>query len=355
MKPSILQLNSDQLAQWFADRGEPGYRAAQLRRWIFDWGVHTFGQMTDLPRRLRENLAAEFVVFGSRLETRSDTPEGTSKLLLRLADEQRVECVLLAEENRRTVCVSTQVGCAMGCVFCASGLDGVVRNLESYEIVEQFLWARNQLPEAERLTHAVIMGMGEPMANLDNLLAGLEVVCSGGGLNLSQRRITISTIGLPQGIRRLAEASCGYCLAVSLHAPDDQLRSQLVPPNARTGIAAVLEAADYFFLRTGRQVTFEYVLLQAVNDSQDHARSLGRLLSDRKVHVNLIPYNPVTGLPYQRPRPQAVRGFADTLRRTGISVTIRKTKGRRIDAACGQLRLASRRPAWNKVRGADRP
>jgi 23S rRNA (adenine2503-C2)-methyltransferase len=341
----LLQCDSNGLTGWLAARGQPAYRARQVLKWVFQRRARAFEEMTDLPHELRHVLAAEFCVFGSAIETVRATSDDTRKLLVRLADGQAIECVLLTEEKRRTVCVSTQVGCGMACVFCASGLDGVLRNLEAYEIVEQFLHARNLLGPDEHLSHAVIMGMGEPLANLDNLLAALDVVCSPDGLNLGQRHVTISTVGLPPRIRQLADAGKGYHLAVSLHAPDDELRNQLVPPNAKIGIDAVLEAADYFAERTGRQVTYEYVLLRDVNDSAEHARTLARRLAARKVHVNLIPYNPVAGLPYATPRSESVREFAETLRRAGLSVKVRKTKGRKIDAACGQLRLTAKHEA----------
>lgn len=335
----ILQFDSRQLADWFTARGDPEFRARQVRSWIFDRRARGFDEMTDLPRELRDALEAEFSLFGSAVESVLATADDTRKLLVRLADGQAIECVMMTEEKRRTVCVSTQVGCGMGCVFCASGLDGVLRNLEAYEIVEQFLHAANLLEPEQHMTHAVIMGMGEPLANLENLLAALDVVCTRDGLNLGQRHVTISTVGLPARIRQLADAGKGYHLAVSLHAPNDELRNQLVPPNAKFGIDAVLEAADYFAQRTGRQVTYEYVLLRDVNDSPQHARTLSRRLATRNVHVNLIPYNPVEGLPYATPRSESVRQFAETLRRAGLSVKVRKTKGRKIDAACGQLRL----------------
>jgi 23S rRNA (adenine2503-C2)-methyltransferase len=295
--------------------------------------------MTDLPGDARDSLAQHFAIFGSTLTNTRVTADATNKLLLQLADGQTVEFVLMSERNRRTVCISSQVGCGMGCVFCASGLGGVVRNLEAYEIIEQFLQARNLLDPDQQLTHAVIMGMGEPLANLDNLLAALSVVCSGEGLNLGQRRVTISTVGLPERMRKLAEAGRGYHLAVSLHAPDDRLRNQLVPPNVRIGLDHVIEAADYFADRTGRQVTYEYVLLHGVNDSPEHARALARRIGARPVHVNLIPYNPVAGLPYRTPTAQNVQQFASILRSAGLTVHVRKTKGRKINAACGQLRM----------------
>ena len=349
-KRPILQLEPSQLAQWCDERGEAAYRARQVRRWLLQGQATSFAQMTDLPQQLREALEADFCAFGTHVETSRAAADATHKLLVRLADGQAVECVAMTEADRRTVCVSTQVGCAMACAFCASGLDGVVRNLEPYEIVEQFLHARNTMG---RLTHAVIMGMGEPLANFDNLLAALETVCHRDGPNLSQRHVTISTVGLPERIRRLAELGKSYQLAVSLHAPDDELRNELVPPNRKTGIERLLEAVDYFFERTGRQVTFEYVLLRDVNDSAECARRLARLLAPRKVHVNLIPYNPVEGLAYETPRAEAVHQFAELLRRSGLSVKVRKTKGRKIDAACGQLRLSWRQERPVALAGAS--
>src|SRR5262249_12886839 len=202
---------------------------------------------------------------------------------------------LLKEADRRTVCISTQVGCAMGCVFCASGIEGVVRNLTAAEILEELLQARNLLPEHERLTHIVVMGMGEPMANLENLLEALAVACSPQGLGMSARHVTISTVGLPAKIRRLADLQKAYHLAVSLHAPNDALRTEIVPTNDKIGINAILEAADYFYATTGRQVTYEYVLLKDVNDQVPHAVELAKRLRGRQAHVNLIPFNDVAG------------------------------------------------------------
>src|SRR5262249_53494227 len=238
-----------------------------------------------------------------------------------------------------TVCISTQVGCAMGCVFCASGLKGVERNLTADEILEQVLHLRNLLPPDETITHIVVMGMGESLANLANLIKALDRICSPEeGLGISQRRVTISTVGLPEKIRQLAALDRQYHLAVSLHAPTEELRNELVPVNEKVGLAAVLEAADDYFRATGRQVTYEYVLLRDINDRPRDALALARLLRGRKSHVNLIPYNPVASLPYRRPAPEAIRRFVATLRDRGVSVTVRKTKGRVIDAACGQLR-----------------
>jgi 23S rRNA (adenine2503-C2)-methyltransferase len=229
----------------------------------------------------------------------------------------------------------------MGCVFCASGIGGVVRNLTSAEILEQLLHARNLLPAEERLTHIVVMGMGEPMANLDALLAALETATSAQGLGLSARHVHISTVGIPVKMRQLAELGKAYHLAVSLHAPNEELRTRIVPTNEKTGLQAILEAADHFQAVTGRQVTYEYVLLRDLNDRAEHAGQLAGLLRGRQGHVNLIPFNDVPGLSYGRPAQQTLDDFVAILRGAHISVKVRKRKGADIDAACGQLRRSA--------------
>jgi 23S rRNA (adenine2503-C2)-methyltransferase len=337
----LLELEPNQLRAWLLQRGQPPMRMRQLRRWLFAGRAESFEQMTDLPRGLRQELAEAFLPLGTSIERHLVSCDGTHKLLLRLQDGHVVECVLLQEADRRTVCVSTQVGCGMGCVFCASGLGGVIRNLTTGEILEQLLHARNQLPAEERLSHIVVMGMGEPLANLDALLEALAVATSPDGLGLSARHVTISTVGLPAKIRQLADLGRQYHLAVSLHAPDEELRTRIVPTNAKVGLTAILEAADYFLEKTGRQVTYEYVLLRDLNDRPTHAAALARLLRGRHAHVNLIPFNDVVGLPYRRPAGESLDDFVAILRRKGVSVKVRKRKGADIDAACGQLRRSA--------------
>ncbi len=341
LRRPLLDLSDDELRSWLQERGQPALRARQLRGWLVQRRAESFDAMSDLPKDLRLELDTAFRPFGSTISRHLHSIDGTQKLLLRLIDGNEVECVLLPEADRRTVCISTQVGCGMGCVFCASGLNGVERNLRPGEILEQILRLRNLLPEGERLTHIVVMGMGEPMANLENLLATLDIACSPQGLGMSQRHVHISSVGVPAKIRKLADAGKSYHLAVSLHAPNDALRNRIVPTNAKVGIAPILEAADYFFTTTGRQVTFEYVLLGELNDRPEHARELGRLLTGRQAHVNVIPFNNVPGLPYRRPRPEALSEFLRTLRNAGVGATARKRKGADIDAACGQLRRAA--------------
>jgi 23S rRNA (adenine2503-C2)-methyltransferase len=319
-------------------RGHPSFRARQVLGWVFERRAEAFEPMSDLPKKLRQELDAEWTVFQTSVVHHHVSPDGTDKLLLGCTDDRRIECVLMQEQNRRTVCISTQVGCGMGCVFCASGLNGVERNLTRGEMIEQVLRLRNLLPSPERLTNVVVMGMGESLANLDNLLAALGRLCAPDGLGLSERRVTISTVGLPEKIEALAERQHHYHLAVSLHAPTEALRNELVPVNKKIGLSAVIAAADTYFRKTGRQVTYEYVLLHGVNDRAEDARALADLLVERKSHVNVIPYNSVVGVSYQRPTTAAVAQFVNIVRSRGVSISVRKTKGREIDAACGQLR-----------------
>ena len=337
----LLELPREDFSAWLASHGQPRMRLRQIYRWLITGRAESFEQMTDLPLGLRSSLAAEFKPLGTHVARHLEARDGTHKLLLRLTDEHLVECVLLQEENRRTTCISTQVGCGMGCVFCASGIGGVVRNLTTGEILEQLLRMRNLLGPNDRLSHIVVMGMGEPLANLDALLPALDVATAKGGLGISARHITISTVGLPAKIRRLADLGKHYHLAVSLHAPNDALRDRIVPTNPKTGLGPIMEAADYFFTKTGRQVTYEYVLLRDLNDGPQHASELARLLQGRHAHVNLIPFNDVEGLPYRRPRDEALALFTNRLRNDGISVKVRKRKGSEIDAACGQLRRSA--------------
>ncbi|MDB5307622.1 MAG: rlmN [Gemmataceae bacterium] len=344
-RPGILDVPPEQLRAWLAERGQPPMRINQIRRQILANRAESFDAMSDLPKALRTDLSSSFAVFSTRVERHLVATDDTHKLVLRLHDDRMIECVLIQDDGRATACISTQVGCGMGCVFCASGLNGVVRNLTIGEMLEQLVRLRN-LTDANttnpdrspRLTHIVVMGIGEPLANLEDLLAALAVAGDKNGLGIGARHITISTVGLPAKIRRLAEVGKQYHLAVSLHAPNDALRTRIVPTNDKTGVDAILEAADEFFTKTGRQVTYEYVVLGGLNDQLEHARQLAGLLVGRKSHVNLIPWNDVEGLPYRRPHDDDLQLFIDTIRRAGVSVKVRKRKGSEIDAACGQLR-----------------
>jgi 23S rRNA (adenine2503-C2)-methyltransferase len=340
----LLDQSVTELTQLFAERDLPAYRLAQIRQWIFARKTDRFDAMTNLPKDFRGQLGELFggVLSGSEIK-RYQAEDGTQKLLLEWCGGERTECVLLRNDRRhRTGCISTQVGCAMKCRFCASGIDGFVRNLSQGEILEQILRLNALLPKDERLTHLVVMGIGEPTLNLDSLLPALDTATAADGLDLSSRRITISTVGIPAGIRKLADEveknRKAYKLAVSLHAPNDELRSEIIPQNKNTGIEAVLHAADYYFAKTGRRVTFEYTLIDAVNDQPVHIRQLAALLRNRTAVVNIIPYNPVPELPYRTPAGKTVQHFAEQLSASGIQVKIRFRKGDKISAACGQLR-----------------
>jgi 23S rRNA (adenine2503-C2)-methyltransferase len=335
----LLEQTSDELHDWLLQNDLPAYRAGQIRKWLFQKRAASFDEMTDLPAALREQLAQTFQLWTTRIAEHRKADDGSEKLLLELHDGQRIECVLLRDDKQHcTVCISTQVGCAMGCVFCATGLDGVVRNLTIGEIIEQVLQLQRLLDPKERISHVVVMGMGEPLLNLDAMLPALADVSHRDGLGIGVRRITISTVGLPDGIRRLAKENCQYHLAVSLHAATDALRNELVPANRGFGVAAILAAADEYFELTGRRVTFEYVLLAGVNDQPEHAEQLLRLLKGRPALINVIPYNPVPGLPYRTPSPAASARFIEILTQGGLNTVMRHRKGDRINAACGQLR-----------------
>ncbi len=366
----ILDESPEQLQAWMVQQGQPSYRAGQVRKWLFEKRARDWDAMSDLPQGLRGRLAEEFCIWSSELAVHRKDADGTEKLLLTLADGRdkvgwtsesvqvvegtdsevhptsrkgplQVECVLLRDDKGHcSMCISTQVGCAMKCAFCATGIGGLSRNLTTGEIVEQMLQLQLLLKPEERLSHIVCMGMGEPLANLDRLMPALAAASAKDGLGIGVRKITISTVGLPLGIRRLAEQNCQYHLAVSLHAPNDILRTKLMPTNRGIGIDAIMSAADEYFEKTRRRVTYEYILLAGVNDGPIEAEQLVDLLRGRPSLVNLIPYNPVAGLNFRTPHPAAVKRFVEILEHGGLNVAIRHRKGAKINAACGQLRRA---------------
>ena len=343
LKPRVYELDAAGLAAWCEAAGFPAYRAEQIRRWIFGRRTNDFAEMHDVPAALRTALSNDFSLFPARRAQHQVASDRTEKLLLELHDGQFIECVLMRETDRRTICISTQVGCAMGCVFCASGLLGLKRNLTTGEILEQVLRLDRLLQKGEQITNVVVMGIGEPLANLKSLIPALDTLNEKGGLGLGARRITISTVGLPEKIRELAQLGKQYNLAISLHAPNDELRNRLVPVNDKIGVDAILNAADDYFTITGRRVTYEYVLLSGVNDEPQHARQLAKRLQSRIAHVNLIPMNGVSGLEFVAPTAPRTTEFVQVLESFGIPATVRKRKGADIDAACGQLRLAQER------------
>lgn len=339
--PHILDVSPADLSSFMAERGQPAFRAKQIRHWLFERRAESFDDMNDLPKALRAELAANFRLWTAQIVRKSEATDGTEKLLLQLADGGRIECVLLRDGPRRSICISSQVGCAMGCVFCASGLDGVDRNLTHGEIVEQMLRLQRLLPADERLSHIVVMGMGEPLANLNQVLPALDDASRKDGLAISPRRITISTVGLPTALDRLTDECPKYNLAVSLHAPNDALRTQIVPVNKAIGLQEVLASADRYFDASGRRLTFEYVLLGDLNDSPEHAKQLAGILRTRTAMLNVIPYNPVAGLPYKTPSETSQQRFRKILEDNGVNVQFRVRKGDAINAACGQLRRST--------------
>lgn len=343
-RPSVFSLDHTAMVQWCQEQGQPKFRADQIFAWLYQKRVAQFEDMLDLPKALRQKLADSFHLFRSEIINHQIAKDRTEKLLLQLTDGKLVECVLMREPKRNTVCISSQVGCAMGCVFCASGLLGLDRSLTSAEILEQVAQVdRLQSPE-ENITNIVLMGIGEPLANLPQVIPTLQRFGDAKAFGLGARRITISTVGLPPKMRELAEQNVPWNLAVSLHAPNDQLRSQIVPTNRNIGVESILQAADEYFKKTGRRVTYEYILLAGVNDQPEHAKELANLLQKRIAHVNLIPMNGVEVLDYQQSDRPATENFRQILDQRGIPVTVRKRKGADIDAACGQLRLRSSNP-----------
>ena len=335
----LFDLSHDELVEWLAERGQPKFRAKQIREAVCRNRAESFDAIQTLPKTLRAELNCAFTILPSTVRQHLVSADGTEKLLLGLADGETLETVLMPEVDRRTVCVSSQVGCAMGCVFCASGLLGVKRNLSPGEMVEQVLRIQSLLPPDESLTNVVVMGLGEPMANLPNVVRFLDVLTADEGLRMSPRRITVSTVGLPKPMREFAALGRPYNLAVSLHAPREDLRTEIVPVNKSIGLPAVLDAAEHYFERTGRRVTYEYVLLAGRNDSDREAAELVRLLRGRNAHVNLIPMNAVEQTGLTGSGSPATTRFANRLREGGVNVTVRRRRGADIDAACGQLRL----------------
>ncbi|MEZ6045606.1 MAG: 23S rRNA (adenine(2503)-C(2))-methyltransferase RlmN [Planctomycetaceae bacterium] len=335
----FLSLSRADLQAWLQEVGEPAYRADQIWGWIHQKRANSFDELSNLPQELRNKLMAAFTLFQTERLRHQKARDNTEKLLLRLQDGEEIECVLMRETNRRTICISTQVGCAMGCTFCASGLLGLNRNLSKAEILEQIYLLDRLLKPDERLTNIVVMGIGEPLANLKELLPALATVHDEKGMGLGVRRVTISTVGLPGKIEELAETGLPYNLAISLHAPNDELRSEIVPVNKNIGITRLLAAADTYFEKTGRRVSYEYILLGSVNDRPVHAQQLAALLKGKIAHVNLIPMNDVAELPFHSPSAPRTQEFERMLKEAGVNVTIRKRKGADIDAACGQLRL----------------
>jgi len=330
----FYELSHQQLVQWLTDCGEPRYRADQIFEWVYHHGAADFAKMPTLPHPLQQALTARFELDCPRIVKSTGQP--TTKYLLEYPDEVQVECVSIPMDTYYTFCLSSQVGCAMGCVFCASALGSLKRNLTTGEIVGQQV-------AVQRVTHKprniVFMGVGEPLANLDNVVAAITRFTDPHALNLSPGHITVSTAGIVPGIRRLADMNLGVELAASLNAVTDSQRQELMPGAAHWSIAELLAACRYFTQVTGGQpITFEYVLMADVNDSLEQADHLAELVGDLRHHVNIIPFNAVGHANFRRPAPHHVDQFVAQLRQKGINASVRYSKGTQVDAACGQLR-----------------
>lgn len=359
---SIKSLTLDELATRFTGLGEPAYRAKQVIEWIYHKRVGRFREMTNLPAALRDRLAAEFDERPLEIVRKTGSADTTQKFLFRLRDGQMIETVLIPASpalygeasDRRTICISSQVGCAYGCRFCASGLDGWKRNLEAGEIVDQLL--RVEAESGERVNNIVFMGMGEPLANFDNLLRAIGIINAPWGAGIGARHITVSTSGLAPRIRDLAEQPLQIRLAISLHGATDDVRSRIMPVNRKYPLAELLEACAVFRSRKKQKITFEFILIEGVNDTPEQAAALARHARALDAKVNVIPYNTVEGLEWSRPSEPVQDAFMDVLHRAGATATIRREKGHDIAAACGQLRLqqARREAGENPVAEARR-
>jgi 23S rRNA (adenine2503-C2)-methyltransferase len=339
---NLLGMPRQRLAGQFEQWGERGFRATQLVKWIHQRGVTDFAEMTDLSKALRGRLGqlAQIVLPEIALERRSD--DGTVKWVLRLADGNAIETVFIPEEDRGTLCISSQVGCALDCTFCSTAQQGFNRNLTAHEIIGQVWLANSRLPVPEgrsrAVTNVVFMGMGEPLANFDAVVDSIDLMLDDNAYGLSKRRVTLSTSGLVPALDRLGEVT-DVALAVSLHAPNDDLRDRLVPINRKYPIGELLDACRRYTRDGARhhRVTFEYVLLAGLNDQPEHARQLIALLRDVPCKINLIPFNPFPGSPFVRPSMNAVQAFERMLGDAGFVTIVRRTRGDDIDAACGQL------------------
>lgn len=334
---NLFGLTLNELQDELLSIGQKKFRAGQIAAWIYQRGVRSFDEMNDLSKELRRQLNERYEIRAARLITLLDSPL-TTKFLLDL-NGVRVECVLMRHDYGNSVCISTQAGCAMGCAFCASTLNGLERNLTAGEMLSQVLFINDKLrAESQKVDSIVVMGTGEPLQNFDNLIGFLQLIHEPYTLGLSYRKITVSTCGIVPNIRKLATLDLPITLSISLHAPTDELRTRLMPINKTFSINEVVDAGGRYAQQTGRRVTYEYILIDGVNDSPEHARQLSTLLKNQLANVNLIPINPVKEKNFKRPSAQAIKNFVEVLNARGIGSTVRKEFGAEINAACGQLR-----------------
>ncbi|MFD2443473.1 23S rRNA (adenine(2503)-C(2))-methyltransferase RlmN [Bacillus sp. CGMCC 1.16607] len=341
--PSIYSLQLEELKDWLKENDEKTFRAEQIFDWLYKKRVKSFEEMSNLSKSLREKLEGKFSLTTLKTIIQQTSTDGTIKFLFELHDGYSIETVLMRHDYGNSVCVTTQVGCRIGCTFCASTLGGLKRHLEAGEIVAQVVNVQQVLDESdERVSSVVIMGIGEPFDNYDNMLSFLKIINHDQGLNIGARHITVSTSGIVPKIYQFADENTQINFAISLHAPNTELRSQLMPINRAYKLAELMKAVKYYINKTGRRVSFEYGLFGGVNDQVEHAEELAKLLKGIKCHVNLIPVNYVPERDYVRTPKDQIFEFEKTLKNHGVNVTIRREHGHDIDAACGQLRAKER-------------
>lgn len=349
MKPNIKDLSFTEFEAYLRERNQPAYRARQVWQWLYQKRSRSFADMTNLAVSFRQQLADDFSISRLAIHRKSVSSDGTVKFLFGLDDGHSVESVLIPEVKRLTLCISTQAGCGLGCAFCATALLGLQRNLRAIEIVDQVIEASGSVLDERRITHIVLMGMGEPLANYAQTIKALTVMSNTNwGIGISPRRITLSSVGLVPQIQRLI-AETDVNLAISLHAADDALRSKLMPINRKYPLQQLIDCCRSLPIPRRKRITFEYVLLRGVNDSAADARKLCELLRGLRCKINIIPFNPHAGSPFQRPTEQEIGQFQQTLYGQGLQVNVRRPRGDDIQAACGQLQgeesLKSRKPA----------
>ncbi|NUN66027.1 23S rRNA (adenine(2503)-C(2))-methyltransferase RlmN [Pseudanabaena biceps] len=332
----LLGRSLAELTEWTESQGQPRYRGKQLYEWLYSKGARSLEDITVFPKAWREEFAANPTVeFGrSQIALHKQTRDGTEKFLLKLDDGEIVETVGIPTSKRLTVCVSTQIGCPMACDFCATGKGGFRRNLEKHEIIDQVLTVQDVMQQ--RVSHIVFMGMGEPLLNYENLVGAIAVINK--DIGIGQRNITVSTVGIPNQIPRFAREHLQVTLAVSLHAPTQQVRAQVIPSADRYPLESLMDDCRAYVDITGRRISFEYTMLAGINDSAEQAYQLSQLIRGFQSHVNLIPYNPVSDADYKRPSERAIQTFVQVLEDSRIAVSVRRTRGLEADAACGQLR-----------------
>lgn len=336
-KQDIMLYSLDELKEYLNSIGEKPFRAKQIYKWLHQKLVESFDDMTNISKNLKEKLNNDFYIQSLEMvQVLTSKIDGTQKFLFRLNDGNVIESVLMRYKHGNSVCISTQVGCRMGCHFCASTLDGLVRNLKPSEMLEEIYYIQRY--SKERVSNIVLMGSGEPMDNFDNVLAFVKAISDENGLHISQRNITISSCGLAEKIKELADSNVQVTLALSLHAADDETRKQLMPIAYKYSIREVLEACQYFFDKTGRRITFEYSLVAGVNDTKEEAAKLVHLIKGMNCHVNLIPVNPIKERDFKRSTKVNIALFKGHLEKNGINATVRREMGSDIQGACGQLR-----------------